>query len=181
MIFNQTALQDARLIELERREDKRGSFARTMCRQEFAEHGLADVFAQANTSFNHKSGTIRGMHFQHPPHAEAKLIRCVRGAIYDVIIDLRPRSPTFRKWEGFVLTQSNDLMLYVPEGFAHGYQTLEDASEVTYLASAPYTPGVESGVRYDDPAFRIAWKLPVSCISDKDAGWPDYRLVAETV
>jgi dTDP-4-dehydrorhamnose 3,5-epimerase len=174
MIFKHTELQDAWLLELERRTDARGFFARTMCRREFGEHGLAQDFEQANTSFNHQRGTLRGMHFQRPPHAEAKLIRCVRGAIYDVIIDLRLDSRTYMRWAGFELTEDNASMLYVPEGFAHGYQTLEDSTEVTYLASRSYAPGAEGGVRFNDPAFRIRWPLPVSCISEKDAALPDY-------
>lgn len=174
MRFLPTTLTDAVLIEPERRADPRGWFARLYCEEEFAAHGLKTRFPQQNASANPKAGTLRGMHFQHPPHAEVKVVRCTRGAIHDVIIDLRPDSPTYRKWEGFDLTAENGRMLYVPEGFAHGYQTLEDDSEVAYLVSYPYTPGAEGGLRADDPAFGIVWPRPVTMISDKDAGWPAF-------
>jgi dTDP-4-dehydrorhamnose 3,5-epimerase len=172
MRFTPTSLRDAVLIDLEKRADPRGWFARTFCEAEFAAQGLATRFVQANASANPMAGTLRGMHFQHAPHAEVKVVRCTRGAIFDAIIDLRPGSPTFRRWEGFELTAENGRMLYVPEGFAHGYLTLEDASEVAYLVSHPYTPGAEGGLRYDDPAFGVAWPRAVAAISDKDAAWP---------
>ena len=175
MIFTKTDLQDAWLLDLERRSDDRGFFARTMCAQEFQAHGLKASFVQANTSFNHRRGTLRGMHFQRAPHAEVKLVRCLRGAICDVIIDLRPDSPTYRRWGGFELTQDNGRQLYVPEGFAHGYLTLRDDSEVSYLVTADYTPQAEGGVRYDDPAFGIIWPEAVTMISPKDAAWPDFQ------
>lgn len=174
MIFQATELSGAYIVELERREDERGFFARTWCQAEFAAQGLASKLVQANLSFNHTAGTLRGMHYQRAPHAETKLVRCLRGAIYDVIIDLRPESPTYRQWFGVELTADNDRMLYVPEGFAHGFQTLEDRTEVAYQVSAFYTPGAEGGVRYDDPAFEIHWPRPVVVISDKDRAWPDF-------
>jgi dTDP-4-dehydrorhamnose 3,5-epimerase len=175
MRFVPTTLKDAVLIELDKRSDARGWFARIFCEEEFAAAGLKTRFVQSNASANPRAGTLRGMHFQHPPHAEVKVVRCTRGAIFDAIIDLRPDSPTYGKWEGFRLDVDNGRMLYVPEGFAHGYQTLEDASEVSYLVSYPYTPGAEGGLRYDDPSFGIAWPHEVTVISEKDAGWPAFR------
>lgn len=178
MIFLQTDLKDARIIELERREDSRGFFARTWCQQEFEAHGLVARIVQASMSYNHTRGTLRGMHFQRAPYAETKLVRVVRGAIYDVIIDLRPESPSYRRWIGVELTADNYRTLYVPEGFAHGFQTLADHTEVLYQFSAFYTPGAEGGLRYDDPAFGITWPLPVSVISEKDSRWADFALPA---
>ena len=173
MKFTQTSLQDAVLIEQERHADVRGYFARTFCVQEFERAGLETVFVQANASHNVRAGTLRGMHFQRPPHGEIKLVRCVKGAIHDVIVDLRRASPTYGRWEGFDLTEENGCMLYVPAGFAHGFQTLVDDTDVAYQVSHPYTPGAEGGLRWDDPAFGIAWPLPVTTISEKDASWPD--------
>jgi dTDP-4-dehydrorhamnose 3,5-epimerase len=141
-------------------------------KDEFAEHGLVDRVVQMNLSYNRLAGTLRGMHFQHAPYAETKLVRCIRGAIYDVIIDLRPDSPTYKRWIGVTLTAANRLALYVPEGFAHGFQTLEDDTEVFYQVSQYYTPSAEGGVRYDDPAFGIEWPLPVTEMSEKDKRWP---------
>ncbi len=174
MIFTETELKGAYIIDIERREDDRGFFARTWCQQEFEAHGLVARVVQANTSYNRRKGTLRGMHYQRAPHAEAKLVRAVRGAIYDVIIDLRPDSPTYKRWIGVELTADNRRALFVPEGFAHGFQTLEDDTDVIYQVSAFYTPGAEGGVRYNDPAFAIEWPLPVSVISEKDAAWPDF-------
>ena len=171
MIFSPTTLKDATLIDIERRGDERGYFARTMCRDEFKAHGLVSDFVQANHSYNRKRGTLRGMHFQRAPHEEVKLVRCVRGAILDVIIDLRPESPTYMKWEGFELTADNGRLLYVPAGFAHGFQTLVDDVDVIYQVSHPYTPAAEGGVRYNDPKFGINWPEPVTVISEKDATW----------
>ena len=176
MIFIETELKDATIIELERREDERGFFARTWCQNEFEEHGLVARIVQANMSYNRLKGTLRGMHFQNAPYAETKLVRAVRGAIYDVIIDLRPDSPTFKRWIGVELSADNRRALYVPEGFAHGFQTLSDDADVMYQVSAFYTPGAEGGLRYNDPSFDIQWPLPVSVISDKDAAWPDYNV-----
>jgi dTDP-4-dehydrorhamnose 3,5-epimerase len=172
MIFHETSLKDAWLIEIERRGDARGYFARTFCRDEFSAHGLPLEFPQQNMSFSASAGTMRGMHFQRAPHAEGKLIRCVRGSVHDVIIDLRPASPTFMKHEAFVLTGETTRQLYCPPGFAHGFQTLTDDVEMTYLMSASYAPGAADGVRYDDPAFAIAWPLAVTDISERDARWP---------
>jgi dTDP-4-dehydrorhamnose 3,5-epimerase len=175
MIFTATDLQDACIIDIEPRSDDRGFFARTWCQQEFEQQGLVARIAQANMSYNKFKGTLRGMHFQHAPHAEVKIIRCTRGAIYDAIIDLRPDSPSYKRWIGVELTAENYRMLYVPEGFAHGFQTLTDDVEVAYNVSQFYTPGAEGGIRYDDPAFAIDWPLPVQVISEKDANWPAFQ------
>lgn len=174
MIFTKTDLRDAWLLDLDRRTDDRGYFARTWCTAEFKAHGLKSSFVQANTAFNHHRGTLRGLHYQQPPHAEVKLVRCLRGAIYDVIVDLRSDSPTYKHWGGFELTQDNARQLYVPEGFAHGYLTLSDDTEVSYMVTAAYAPQAEGGARYDDPAFGIVWPEPVRAISLKDSEWPDY-------
>lgn len=176
MIFHQTQLNDAWLIELELRGDQRGFFARTMCRDEFARHGLVSEFVQQNTSFSAQRGTLRGMHYQVRPHAEAKLVRCIRGAIVDVIVDLREDSSTYLQHQLFELTDANRHQLYVPPGFAHSFQTLTDDVEVSYLVSAPYTPQAERGLRYNDERLGIHWPVPVTVISDKDAAWP---LIAE--
>lgn len=172
MIFHETTLKDAWLIEPELRGDARGSFARTMCREEFSAHGLVTDYVQQNMSVSSTAGTVRGMHFQRPPHTEAKLVRCVRGRILDVIVDLRAGSPSYLRHEGFELSAENHRQLYVPPGFAHAFQTLVDDIEVSYLVSAPYTPQAEGGVRYSDPMLGIEWPLPVTVISDKDASWP---------
>ncbi|WCT71894.1 dTDP-4-dehydrorhamnose 3,5-epimerase [Sphingomonas naphthae] len=172
MIFHQTTLKDAWLIDVEARGDARGMFGRTFCETEFAAHGLATRYVQQNMSVSAEAGTIRGMHFQRAPFTEAKLVRCVRGAILDVIVDLRGNSPTYLKHEGFELSAENRRQLYVPPGFGHSFQTLVDDIEVSYLVSAPYTPDAEGGVRYSDPLLAIRWPLPVSTISDKDANWP---------
>lgn len=172
MIFHPTTLPGAFIIELELRADARGSFARTMCRDEFAEHGLVTEFAQQNLSCSVHAGTLRGMHFQKPPYAEAKLIRCVRGAVLDVIVDLRPDSPSYMRHEAFELSAANRRQIYVPQGFAHGFQTLVDDVEMTYLISAPYTPAAEAGLRYDDPRLGIAWPRPVTVLSERDQRWP---------
>jgi dTDP-4-dehydrorhamnose 3,5-epimerase len=171
MIFQETPLPGAFVIEPERFEDECGSVARTWCRREFAERGLSAELVQCNTSFNTKKGTLRGMHFQVAPHAEIKLVCCTRGAIYDVIIDLRPDSPAYRRWVAIELTTENLRQLYVPEGFAHGFQTLVDGSEVFYQMSEFYHPESARGVRWDDPAFGITWPLPVSVISPRDRAY----------
>ncbi len=176
MRFLATTLRDAVLIESEPRTDARGHFVRTFCESEFAAAGLETHFPQHNHSFNEAAGTLRGMHFQHGPDAEVKVVRCTRGAIRDVIIDLRPGSDTRGRWEAFELTAQNGLQLYVPKGFAHGYVTLRDRSAVSYLVSRPHAPAAEGGVRWDDPAFGIDWQVDVRQISDKDASWPDYGL-----
>jgi dTDP-4-dehydrorhamnose 3,5-epimerase len=175
MIFTETELKGAYIIDLERREDDRGFFARTWCQNEFEAHGLVARIVQANTSYNKLKGTLRGMHYQRAPYAETKLVRAVRGAIVDVIVDLRPDSPTYKRWIGVELTADNRRALFVPEGFAHGFQTLEDNTDVSYQVSAFYTPGAEGGARYNDPSFDIQWPLPISVISDKDATWPDFE------
>jgi dTDP-4-dehydrorhamnose 3,5-epimerase len=176
MIFTETKLAGAFLVDLERREDERGYFARAWCSDEFAERGLSADVVQCNISYNERRATLRGMHFQAAPHAEAKVIRCTRGAIYDVIVDLRPDSATHARWVGVELSAENGRALYVPEGFAHGYQTLVDATETYYHVSERYTPSAEGGVRWDDAAFGIEWPHPEpSVISPKDAAWPDYR------
>lgn len=176
MIFVNTKLPGAYLIEIERLADHRGFFGRSWCQKEFENHGLTSEVVQANISFNKKMGTLRGMHYQVAPYEEAKLVRCTRGAIYDVMIDLRPGSETFRQWIGVELAANEYRMLYIPEGCAHGFQTLEDNSEVIYQVTQFYTPGAERGVRYDDPAFGIKWPVPVIIVSDKDKSWPDFFL-----
>jgi dTDP-4-dehydrorhamnose 3,5-epimerase len=175
MRFVETALAGAYVIELELREDDRGFNARTWCEREFREQGLTARLAQANVIFNRDKGTLRGMHYQVAPHAESKLFRVTRGAIHDVIIDLRPDSPTYEEWAAFELTQDSYRMLYVPESFAQGFQTLEDDTEVVYQVSERYAPEFERGIRHDDPAFAIEWPLEVEVISEKDAHWPDYQ------
>jgi dTDP-4-dehydrorhamnose 3,5-epimerase len=175
VIFEQTRLSGAFLVDLERREDSRGFFARTWCANEFADHGLTTEVVQANVSFNPRQGTLRGMHFQRAPHAETKLVRCTRGAIYDVVVDLRRDSDTYKEWVGVELSADNRRALFVPEGFAHGYQTLVPDAEVFYQVSEYYTPGAEGGVRWDDRAFGIEWPDPDNAfLSDKDRSWPDF-------
>lgn len=174
MIFHPTPLSGAFVIEMEERADERGFFARSFCRREFEEHGLKPDVAQCNVSFNHAAGTLRGMHYQLPPAAETKLVRCTRGAIYDVIIDLRPDSPSYLQHFGVELSESNRLSYYVPELFAHGYLTLTPDAEITYQVGEFYTPGFERGIPYDDPSFAIAWPRPASVISDKDRAWPAF-------
>lgn len=175
MEFTETRLKHAYLVRLKRIEDQRGFFARGFCRDEFQAHGLNPNMSQLNVAFSHAKGTVRGMHYQEAPHEEAKFIRCTRGAIFDVIVDLRPGSPTRGQWVGVELTADNGLMLYAPEGFAHGYQTLADDTEMYYLTSAPYAPGAARGVRFDDPALRIDWPMPATVVSEPDRGWPDFR------
>ncbi len=175
MIFKETALRGAYIIEPEAICDERGFFARTFCRDEFEAHGLNSAVAQCNISGNLRRGTLRGMHYQSEPHAEAKLVQCVRGALYDVIIDLRPGSDTYCRWVGVELSGLNRRLLYVPEGFAHGFQTLEDDTAVYYQISEFYAPQSARGVRWNDPAFGIDWPLSDPVISDKDRQLPDYE------
>lgn len=175
MEFIETSLKGAHLIRLRKFEDERGYFARAWCREEFLQHGLNPQMLQLNVGFSHRRGTVRGMHYQLAPHAEAKFVRCTRGAIYDVIIDLRQGSPTFGKWHGEELTADNGAMLYAPEGFAHGYQTLQDDTEMYYMTSAPYAPAAARGVRFNDPVFGVRWPLSVAVISAADQGWPDFQ------
>ncbi len=170
MEFIETKLKGAFLIAPQNIVDHRGFFARAWCREELASHGLNGDMVQLNVGFNQKKGTLRGLHFQVPPHAEAKLVRCIRGAMFDVMVDLRRDSPTKGEWFGAELTAENRLMLYVPAGFAHGYQTLVDETEMFYLTSAAYVASAARGVRYD--AFGIEWPLPVSVISSADQTWP---------
>ncbi|MUL38127.1 dTDP-4-dehydrorhamnose 3,5-epimerase [Gloeocapsopsis dulcis] len=171
MRFSETSLKGAYIIDIEEKPDHRGFFARTYCAEEFAAHGLKATVAQCNLSFNHHKGTLRGMHYQVAPACETKLVRCIQGAIYDVIIDMRPESPTYLQHIGVELSAQNRRALYVPEMFAHGYQALTDGAEVVYQVGEFYTPGYERGLRYDDPVLGIDWPLPVSDISVKDAAW----------
>ena len=174
MKFSPTALAGACIIDIEPVPDERGFFARGWCREEFARHGLNPDLAQCSISFNKKRGTLRGMHYQAKPHEETKVVRCTRGAIYDVIVDLRPESPTFRKWIAVELSADNRRMLYVPPGFAHGFQSLVDDTEVFYQISTFYHPGSVRGVRWDDPAFGIEWPVMERVISNKDRQYPDF-------
>lgn len=176
MIFNATDLEGVVLIAPEKRGDDRGFFARMFCADEFAAQGLETRFVQQNMSRSTHRGTLRGMHFQRAPHAEVKLIRCVVGAVYDVLVDLRRDSPTFRKWQGFELNDANNHTLYAPQGVAHGFMTLADDVEMTYLHSAAYAPSAEGGVRWDDPAFAIAWPMAPTVMADKDKAWPDFTI-----
>jgi dTDP-4-dehydrorhamnose 3,5-epimerase len=174
MRFGESKLPGVYVIELEPAADERGWFARTFSRDEFAAHGLSPEVVHANTSFNERAGTLRGMHYQADPHGECKLIRCTRGAIYDVVVDLRPDSPSHRAWLGVELTPDNRRMLYAPEGVAHGFQTLEDATEVSYLMSHPHHPSHARGVRWDDPALGIDWPAAEHrTISERDRSFPD--------
>ena len=174
MQFHRTTLEGAWLIYLEHRRDSRGFFARTFCVEEFAAHGLETSYPQHSISFSAGRGTVRGMHYQHEPHSEVKLVRCLKGAIWDVIIDIRPGSPTYRRWQAFELSDTNSRQLYIPQGFAHGFQTLSHDVEVNYLISQPYVQEAATGIRHDDPTFAIAWPLPVNAISEKDLLWPDF-------
>jgi len=172
VLFSETKLNGAFIIDLERREDNRGFFARAFCQHEFADHGLKPVIAQANIGFNRRRGSVRGMHFQYPPAAETKLVRCTRGAVLDIIVDLRPESPTYLDHVSVELSADNHRAIYVPERFGHGYQVLEDETETSYQVGEFYTPEAEGGLRYDDPALGLTWPLTVTEISEKDAGWP---------
>jgi dTDP-4-dehydrorhamnose 3,5-epimerase len=172
VIVRETSLRGACLLELERHVDERGFFARTFDPDELAAHGLATQIAQMSMARNTAAGTVRGMHFQFPPHAEVKFVRCTRGAVHDVIVDLRPESPTFGRSYAVELDADTGATLYVPERFAHGYQTLTDDADVTYAMTAAYAPDAAAGLRHDDPALGIAWPLPVSRISERDTGWP---------
>jgi dTDP-4-dehydrorhamnose 3,5-epimerase len=176
MIFTESPLKGAFVIGLERREDERGFFARTFCQKEFAARGLETNIAQANHASNIAKGTLRGMHFQYPPAAETKLVRCTRGAIYDIIVDLRPESPTYMQHFGIELSQENGLALYVPRRFAHGYQALADGTDTSYQVGEFYTPALDGGIMYDDSRLGLKWPLPVSVISVKDQ---NFRALAE--
>lgn len=174
MEFVATPLAGCLIVKQKKISDSRGFFARAWCTDEFAQQGLNASMVQLNTAYSHRAGTIRGMHFQAAPHAEAKLVRCTRGAIYDVAIDLRPASPTRGQWFGVELSADGDAMLYLPEGLAHGYQTLVDGTEMYYMTSARYAPASASGVRYDDAALAIQWPLPATVVSDQDRSWPGF-------
>ena len=174
MLFTPTKLKDAYIVEPKKLEDERGFFARTWCEKEFHDRGLNSNLVQCNISFNKKKGTLRGMHLQVAPYAEAKLVRCTQGAIYDVIVDLRPDSETYKQWIAAKLTPVNHKALYVPEGFAHGFQTLADNTEVFYQMSQFYAPECARGYRWNDPSFEISWPEEISVISAKDLNLPDY-------
>jgi dTDP-4-dehydrorhamnose 3,5-epimerase len=175
VIFHETALHGSYILEPEPVEDERGFFARTFCRNEFEKHGLNPTVAQCNISFNKKKGTLRGMHFQRPPHEEAKLVRCTKGLIFDVIIDLRPQSDTYKRWTAVELSAANHKMLYIPPGVAHGFLTLTDCTEVLYQMSEFYYPGSAAGVRWDDPAFNIRWPETPLVISERDNTYKDFQ------
>lgn len=170
--FHEASLEGAYLIETEAVYDERGFFARTFCFAEFAECGLETSFVQHSMSCSKHTYTLRGMHFQDPPYAEVKLIRCIVGALYDVIVDVRPHSPTYLRWEAFELSSSNHRQLYVPGGFAHGFQTLTDDATVSYLISEFYTPEAANGMRFDDPTLAIEWPAPPRALSERDRSWP---------
>jgi dTDP-4-dehydrorhamnose 3,5-epimerase len=174
MIFKETKLKGAYIITIDPIEDERGFFARSFCVKEFEKYGLNPSITQCNISYNGKKGTLRGMHYQVPPHEEAKLVRCTMGAIYDVIIDLRPDSPTFKQWVATELLANNRRMLYIPEGVAHGFQTLEDHTEVFYQMSEFYYPECAKGVRWNDPTFGIFWPVDAQMISIGDQQYPDF-------
>src|SRR5258708_30238589 len=176
MQFQPTTLGDAWLVQLEPARDKRGFFARTFCVREFGTRGLETLYPQHSISYSAHKGTLRGMHYQRNPHSEAKLVRCIKGAIWDVIIDIRPDSPTYRKWEPFELSADNGYQLYVPRGFAHGFQTLSDDVEVSSLISQPYEQQSPCGFCLDNPSFKVIWPLPVTEISEKDLSWPDFTV-----
>jgi dTDP-4-dehydrorhamnose 3,5-epimerase len=175
MIFKETRLKGAFIVEMEPIRDNRGFFARAWCQREFEARGLIPCFVQNNITFSPKRGTLRGLHYQIPPHEEVKLVRCTRGAIYDVIVDLRPESPTYMQWLGTELTPENRKMIYISGGFAHGYQILMDDTEVFYQVGTFYAPEYERGMRWNDPAFKIDWPInPPLVLSEKDKRWPDY-------
>ena len=181
MILTETTLTGAVLVDIEMMSDERGGFARTWCAREFAAAGLADVTVQSSIATNHVAGTLRGMHYQAAPHAEAKLVRCTRGAIYDVLVDLRPESATYLEWIGVELSAANHRALYVPPGLAHGYQTLSDNTEIVYQMSEFYSPDAGQGVRWDDPVVAIEWPPTLRRVmSPRDRAYPNYVPVAET-
>ena len=176
MIFTETKLKGAFIIDIKRLEDERGFFARSWCQNEFEAAGLVPRIVQSNISLNIKKGTVRGMHFQTSPFEETKVVRCTKGVIVDIIVDLRPESPTHKQWISVELTENNHRMLYVPHRFGHGFQTLTETAEVFYQVSQFYSPEHASGVRYNDPAFNIQWPLEPTTISPNDRNWPDYKL-----
>jgi len=174
MLFSEASIKGVYIIDIERHKDERGFFARSWCQREFEEHGLNPKLVQCNISFNNRRGTLRGMHYQAVPFEEARLVRCITGSIYDVIIDLRSNSPTFKKWLAFELTASKRRALFIPEGLAHGFQTLADDTEVFYQMSEFYTPDAARGLRWDDPAFGIEWPIETLIISEKDRTYPNW-------
>lgn len=180
MIFAPTTIEGLRAVRLQRSEDERGSFARLFSADEFAAQGVPGIVVQCSLSVTRRAGTVRGMHFQRPPHAEYKLVRCVRGAIHDVIVDLRPGSATCRRWQAFTLTHDNDLALCIPPGCAHGFQTLCDDCEVLYHMDTAYAPDHADGVRFDEPALGIDWPLPASMVSARDRAWPLLPALTDT-
>ena len=180
MLYRETGLEGAYVIDLEKRGDERGFFARFFCAEEFAKMGLKSQFVQVNNSLSAQKGTLRGLHYQLAPKAEVKVVRCIQGALWDVIVDVRPNSPTYKKWFGTELTAENRRMMYVPEGFAHGFTTLEDNTEALYLVSEVYSPTHERGIRYDDPALQIQWPLSPVVISEKDLNHPLFDACAAT-
>lgn len=177
MIFTETKLKGSFIIEIEKHEDERGFFGRSWCLKEMKDHGINMNVVQANVSYNKRKGTLRGMHYQIAPYEEAKLVRCSKGSIFDVIIDLRVDSPTFKQWFGIDLSQENYKMLYIPEDFAHGFITLEDDCEISYLMSELYVPGAAATIRWNDPFFNIQWPLAPTILSEKDKSQPDFRLI----
>jgi dTDP-4-dehydrorhamnose 3,5-epimerase len=174
MIFQETRLKGAFIIDLNRHEDGRGSFARTYCLREFKEQGIVAEMVQANMSTNKMKGTLRGLHYQVYPHQETKLVRCIKGALYDVIVDLRPDSQTYKEWIGVELTEHNQRSLFVPKDFAHGFITLVDDTTAFYMTSQFYSPGAESGIRWNDPSFSIKWSIEPQCVSEKDSNWGNF-------
>jgi dTDP-4-dehydrorhamnose 3,5-epimerase len=178
MVFTETVLPGAYLVDVEPREDERGFFARTWCRREFEVHGLTARLVQCNTSLNRVKGTLRGIHYQAAPHAEAKLIRCTSGSVFDVVVDLRPDSPTYRRHASAVLSAENRRALYIPEGFGHGFLTLADNTEVFYQMSEFYEPAAARGARWNDPAFEIPWPAPIVQMSERDRTYPDFTACA---
>jgi len=174
MIIQPTPLAGAYTVSLERREDERGFFARAFCRDEFMAAGIEPDLVQANLSYNRLRGTLRGLHYQHPPYQETKLVRCVAGSLFDVIVDVRPESSTYRRWFGVELSEANQLALFVPRGFAHGLIVLQDETSVFYMVSESYAPDSEAGLRWDDPGIGIDWPIEPTVISEKDRAWPDH-------
>ena len=179
MIFTDTPLSGVVVVDLDRREDERGFFARSWCRREFQEHGLSDGLVQCSVSYNRRKGTLRGVHFQAEPCREAKLVRCTMGSMYDVVLDLRPASPTYKRWHAVELTAMNRRALFIPAGVAHGFQTLVDDTEVFYQMDEYYAPGSARGIRWNDPSFAIRWPLPEPMLSDRDRAYPDFREPAQ--
>lgn len=180
MIFEETSLPGLTIVAIERREDPRGFFARSWCRDEFVQQGLDPRLVQCNLSYNARRGTLRGMHFQREPYPEVKLVRCTAGAVFDVAVDLRPASPTYRRWFGAELSAQNRRALYIPAGFAHGFQTLTDDAEVFYQMSEFYHPESAGGVRWNDPAFGIVWPLPDPILSERDRDYSDFENEAQS-